>query len=86
MYVLYVKRFTEFHKFVLPFKKLPAHLVVVKGTKVYQRGKGYEEHPRSTILQMLGRAGVSEHQSHHCIELNCSMQGAPNLMSSEWLW
>lgn len=35
---------------------LPAHLVIVKGTNMW-RGKGYEKLPRSTVLQMIGRAG-----------------------------
>jgi ATP-dependent DNA helicase HFM1/MER3 len=37
---------------------LPAYLVVVKGTSAWRgSGEGYVEHPRATVLQMLGRAG-----------------------------
>lgn len=43
---------------------LPAHLVVVKGTRRYcsgaeapGEGRGYKEYDRSTCLQMIGRAG-----------------------------
>lgn len=36
---------------------LPAHLVIVKGTQFYKRGRGYVEYSPSTILQMIGRAG-----------------------------
>jgi ATP-dependent DNA helicase HFM1/MER3 len=37
---------------------LPAHLVIVKGTNMWRgNGKGYERIPRSTIMQMTGRAG-----------------------------
>ena len=40
---------------------LPAHLVVVKGTRRWVRDKGdvpgNKEYDRSTILQMIGRAG-----------------------------
>jgi hypothetical protein len=35
---------------------LPARLVVVKGTRQYDKG-GYREYPRAAILQMIGRAG-----------------------------
>jgi ATP-dependent DNA helicase HFM1/MER3 len=35
---------------------LPARLVVVKGTRQYDRG-GYREYPRAAVLQMIGRAG-----------------------------
>ena len=36
---------------------LPAHLVVVKSTKYYERGEGWRDYDASTILQMTGRAG-----------------------------
>ena len=40
---------------------LPAHLVVLKGTRRWVRDKGdvpgNKEYDRSTILQMIGRAG-----------------------------
>eukprot|EP01041_Mallomonas_annulata_P014273 gene14273-30372_t len=37
---------------------LPAHLVVIKGTNQWRGGsKGYERMPKSTVLQMVGRAG-----------------------------
>ena len=36
---------------------LPAHLVVVKSTKYYERGQGWRDYDASTILQMTGRAG-----------------------------
>lgn len=36
---------------------LPAHLVVVKSTKYYERGHGWRDYDASTILQMTGRAG-----------------------------
>lgn len=37
---------------------LPAHLVIIKGTSMWNgSGKGYERIPRSTIMQMIGRAG-----------------------------
>ncbi|CAM9204479.1 unnamed protein product [Laminaria digitata] len=36
---------------------LPARLVVIKGTNHYRGAKGYEELPKSAILQMMGRAG-----------------------------
>jgi ATP-dependent DNA helicase HFM1/MER3 len=35
---------------------LPARLVVVKGTRQYDKG-GYKEYPRAAVLQMIGRAG-----------------------------
>jgi ATP-dependent DNA helicase HFM1/MER3 len=35
---------------------LPARLVVVKGTRQYDKG-GYREYPRAAVLQMIGRAG-----------------------------
>ena len=40
---------------------LPAHLVVLKGTRRWSREKGEvagnKEYDRSTVLQMIGRAG-----------------------------
>eukprot|EP00903_Cladosiphon_okamuranus_P018895 g17378.t1 len=36
---------------------LPARLVVIKGTNQYRGAKGYQELPKSAILQMMGRAG-----------------------------
>lgn len=36
---------------------LPAHLVVIKSTQYYTRGRGYIEYTPSTMLQMVGRAG-----------------------------
>lgn len=36
---------------------LPAHLVVIKGTNQYRGGEGYVRMGRSTVLQMVGRAG-----------------------------
>ena len=41
---------------------LPAHLVIIKGTRRYcggasSDGSGYEEYDRSMCLQMAGRAG-----------------------------
>ncbi|CAM9447533.1 unnamed protein product, partial [Scytosiphon promiscuus] len=36
---------------------LPARLVIVKGTNQYRGTKGYQELPKSAILQMMGRAG-----------------------------
>ena len=35
---------------------LPAHLVVIKSTEVYRKGKT-EEYDDNTMLQMIGRAG-----------------------------
>ena len=35
---------------------LPAHLVVIKSTDVYRKGKS-EEYDDNTMLQMIGRAG-----------------------------
>lgn len=35
---------------------LPCHLVVIKGTRLYDKG-GYREYSRSAVLQMIGRAG-----------------------------
>lgn len=35
---------------------LPAHLVIIKGTKYYAKGE-YKDHSENTILQMIGRAG-----------------------------
>lgn len=43
---------------------LPAHLVVLKGTRRYcpadenpEQGRGYKEYDKSACLQMIGRAG-----------------------------
>jgi ATP-dependent DNA helicase HFM1/MER3 len=35
---------------------LPARVVIVKGTRLYDKGE-YKEYPRAAILQMIGRAG-----------------------------
>ena len=35
---------------------LPCHLVVIKGTRMYEGG-GYRDYDQSTLLQMAGRAG-----------------------------
>lgn len=37
---------------------LPAHLVIIKGTNQWRGGsRGYVKMPKSTILEMIGRAG-----------------------------
>jgi ATP-dependent DNA helicase HFM1/MER3 len=36
---------------------LPAHLVVIKGTKAWRGGAGYQDLDQATLLQMIGRAG-----------------------------
>jgi ATP-dependent DNA helicase HFM1/MER3 len=36
---------------------LPAHLVIMKGTKVYTPGSGYHERNELDVVQMMGRAG-----------------------------
>lgn len=36
---------------------LPAHLVVIKGTKAWRGGRGYSDLDQATLLQMIGRAG-----------------------------
>lgn len=41
---------------------LPAHLVVIKGTRMYDDGE-YHEMSRSSILQMMGRAGRPQYDS-----------------------
>ncbi len=51
---------------------LPAFLVVIKGTRLYvgsqegaaTGGAGYREYDRSTCLQMVGRAGRPQFDSH----------------------
>ena len=35
---------------------LPARVVIVKGTRLYDKGE-YKEYPRAAVLQMIGRAG-----------------------------
>jgi hypothetical protein len=41
---------------------LPAHLVVIKSTKIYEGPiKGYAEISKATLLQMMGRAGRPQH-------------------------
>ncbi|KAA0183845.1 hypothetical protein HAZT_HAZT001477 [Hyalella azteca] len=42
---------------------LPAHLVVVKSTSQYG-SSGYTEYPASSILQMIGRAGRPQYDTH----------------------
>lgn len=43
---------------------LPAHLVVIKSTQAYQgAAHGYRELPKSTMLQMMGRAGRPQHDT-----------------------
>ncbi|XP_037938869.1 probable ATP-dependent DNA helicase HFM1 [Teleopsis dalmanni] len=41
---------------------LPAHLVVIKSTEFYCRGK-LEEYSESTLLQMIGRAGRPQYDN-----------------------
>ncbi|KAL7568801.1 hypothetical protein ACA910_007219 [Epithemia clementina (nom. ined.)] len=36
---------------------LPAHLVVIKGTKAWRGSSGYQDLDQATLLQMIGRAG-----------------------------
>jgi len=36
---------------------LPAHLVVIRGTRAWRGGAGYQELDQATLLQMIGRAG-----------------------------
>nr|AKI32384.1 DNA helicase [Watanabea reniformis] len=45
---------------------LPAHLVVLKGTRRWsgEAGEGYKEYDRSTCLQMIGRAGRPQFDTH----------------------
>lgn len=44
---------------------LPAHLVIVKGTKAWRGGgNGYQDIEQSSLLQMIGRAGTLPAQSH----------------------
>jgi replicative superfamily II helicase len=43
---------------------LPAHLVIVKGTQFYAQQIGYVEYQTSTILQMIGRAGRPQFDTH----------------------
>jgi ATP-dependent DNA helicase HFM1/MER3 len=46
---------------------LPAHLVVVKSTQAWRgAGKGYQEYTKSTLLQMLGRAGRPQFDTSGC--------------------
>lgn len=42
---------------------LPAHLVIVKSTKHYSNGE-YQDYPESMILQMIGRAGRPQFDTH----------------------
>ncbi len=42
---------------------LPAHLVIVKSTQGYRQKLGYVEYDRSTIMQMVGRAGRPQFDS-----------------------
>ena len=44
---------------------LPARLVVIKGTKQYDKG-GYRDYPRSAVLQMIGRAGRPQFDERGC--------------------
>jgi len=50
---------------------LPAFLVVIKGTRRYVGAEatgpgGYEEYERSTVLQMVGRAGRPQYDTEGC--------------------
>jgi replicative superfamily II helicase len=56
----YINRSYRPFSFAYPFAgvNLPAHLVVVKSTQAWRGGAaGYQEYPRATLLQMMGRAG-----------------------------
>ena len=50
---------------------LPAHLVVVKSTKYYERGHGWRDYDASTILQMTGRAGRPQFDSEAVAVVMC---------------
>ena len=50
---------------------LPAHLVVVKSTKYYERGAGWRDYDASTILQMTGRAGRPQFDSDAVAVVMC---------------
>ena len=75
---------------------LPAHLVIIKGTRRYcggasGDGSGYEEYDRSMCLQMAGRAGRPQFDNEGVAVIMTQRQvghfgGHPALHAPGWGW
>lgn len=59
---------------------LPARLVVIKGTRRWSNEggtKGYQEYDRSSCLQMMGRAGRPQFDTHGIAVIMTQAQASP---------
>lgn len=60
---------------------LPARLVVLKGTRRWGGDAGHEEYERSTCLQMMGRAGRPQFDTHGtAVILTQASVGLPHMV------